>query len=60
VGVPLLEFLDGEDNGPTDRAVDLRGEEFKWVLMGDVAFGGRLILPFRVLRINSAGSGIVP
>ena len=28
--------------------------------MGEVAFGGRLILPFRGLCIRSAGPGIVP
>lgn len=28
--------------------------------MGEVARGGRLILPFRVLLTSSEGSGIVP
>jgi len=60
VEVPLLRFLDGEDIGPTDRAIDLRGDEFRWVLMGDVARGGRLILPLRTLLKTSVGSGNVP
>lgn len=61
VGVPLLRFLDGDDIGPTDRATDLRrGDEFRCVLIGDVARGGRLILPLRTLLTTSVGSGIVP
>ena len=47
----------GEDAGPTD----LRGEEFKEVLMGDRACGGgRIALPFRRVDKTSVGSGIVP
>lgn len=60
VGFPLFRFLDGEDIGPTDRGIDLRGDEFRCVFMGDVARGGRLIRPFRILCTKSAGSGIVP
>ena len=59
MGVPLFGFLDGEDKGPTDRAIDLRGGELRWVLIGDILLGGRLILRFRVLPA-SADSGIVP
>lgn len=55
-----MRFLDGDDIGPTDRGIDLRGDEFRCVLMGDVARGGRLILPLRMLCTNWAGSGIVP
>ena len=59
-GVPLLRFREGEDIGPTDRGMDLLGDELRCVLMGEVARGGRLILPFRVLLTSSDGSGIVP
>ena len=47
----------GEDTGP----IDLRGDEFKAVLMGDRAFGGGNIV-FPLLRADrtSVGSGIVP
>ena len=58
--MPLFKFLDGEDIGPTDLAIDLRGEELRCVLIGEVARGGRLILPFRALLSKSVGSGIVP
>ena len=60
VGVPLFKFLEGEDIGPTDRGIDLRGDEFKCVFLGDVARGGRLIRPFRAALTRSVGSGIVP
>lgn len=60
VGVPLFRFWEGEDIGPTDRGMDLLGDELRCVLIGEVARGGRLILPFRVLLTNSEGSGIVP
>lgn len=60
VGVPLFKFLDGEDIGPTERGMDLRGDELRCVLIGDVARGGRLILPSRTLLTASVGSGIVP
>ena len=60
VGVPLFKFLEGEDIGPTDRAIDLRGDEFKCVFLGDIARGGRLIRPFRAALTRAVGSGIVP
>ena len=60
VGVPLFTFLEGEDIGPTDRGIDLRGEEFRYVFLGDIARGGRLIRPFRAALTRSVGSGIVP
>ena len=58
--MPLFRFRDGEDIGPTDRAMDLRGDEFRCVFLGDVARGGRLILAFRALLTRSVGSGVVP
>ena len=47
----------GEDTGP----IDLRGDEFKVVLIGDRDFGGGNIV-FPPLRVDSisVGSGIVP
>ena len=60
VGVPLFTFLEGEDIGPTDRGIDLRGEEFRCVFLGDIARGGRLIRLFRAALTRSVGSGIVP
>lgn len=60
MGVPLFRFRDGEDIGPTDRAMDLRGDEFRCVFLGDVARGGRLIMAFRALLTRSVGSGIAP
>ena len=60
VGVPLFRFGDVDDIGPIDRGMDLLGDELRYVLIGEVARGGRLILPFRVLLTNSEGSGIVP
>lgn len=58
--MPLIIFLEGEDIGPADRGMDLRGEEFRWVFLGDTARGGRLIRPFRADLTRSVGSGIVP
>lgn len=55
-----MRFREGEDIGPTDRGMDLLGDELRCVLIGEVARGGKLILPFRVLLTSSEGSGIVP
>lgn len=55
-----MRFREGEDIGPTDRGMDLLGDELRCVLIGEVARGGKLILLFRVLLTSSEGSGIVP
>ena len=47
----------GEDIGP----IDLRGDEFKVVLIGDRARGGGImVFPFLRADNTSVGSGIVP
>lgn len=50
------------DDGPKDaRPMDLRGDEFRLVFMGERDFGGgRMTLPFRADLRTSVGSGIVP